>query len=180
MNIQQIIFQYSDRHAQAKSMLIHTINTVRHCQSFKQWNVFHALCPAPTMASLREAASHVRMSCRLVWLSPSFISQWAPRVRAFNTTHRSVTAPVIPALVKYYYFSCYASFVVFIVCFSYWMYLLLIFNAIFYDKKSKGQREARRESEKQHYDVGKCCTLKCWLPVAMAMGFCRLQDSCYF
>lgn len=27
---------------------------------------FHALCPAPTAGSRREAAHHVRMSCRLV------------------------------------------------------------------------------------------------------------------
>lgn len=110
MDIKQKIFQYDDRHTQAKLILIHTINTVRHCQSFKQSNVFGALCPAPSVASLREAASHVRMSCRLVWASPSFIPR-GHQESAFNTTHRSLAAPVMPPLVKHYYFWCYTSVV---------------------------------------------------------------------
>lgn len=109
MDIKQKIFQYSDRHAQAKPILIHTINTVRHCQSFKQSNVFHALCPAPTMASLREAASYVRMSCRLVWVTPSFIPHWAPRVRAFNSAMLQLWWNIISNLMLAFWFYCLVS-----------------------------------------------------------------------
>lgn len=144
---------------------------MRHCQSFKQSKVVHALCPAPTMASLREAASHVRMSCRLVWVSPSFIPQWATRVAAFSTAHTPLSQLLsyqlrIPALVRNN--NVILAFLVLLAAFHiaciFCCFLMLCFMI-----KSKGQRKGKWEA-----------ALRCWLPVAMAMGFCRLQDSCYF